>query len=138
VTEKTTLAQALANRERMRESFMSRRQPPQPPVWSSLPPYQAPGAVADKYMPFTPPPQPQQMPPVTVQASPLPTPMMAAAAQQPQQAPLMPPPEQYGPQEPYGPQAPPMPRNELERDYFRQLTQNPGSFDKGWLGRLFG
>lgn len=36
--------------------------------------------------------------------------------------------------------AAPMPtgRNELERDYYAQLAQNPNGFNKGWLGRLFG
>ncbi len=112
-------------------------QPPsQPPVWESLPPYQPPGSMANKYMPIAPP--QQTMPPVTAQASPLPpTPMMAAAAP-PNPGYIMPPQEQYGPQEPYGPQAPPMPRNELERDYYRQLAASPGGFDKGWLGRVFG
>lgn len=37
-----------------------------------------------------------------------------------------------------GQQAAPAGRNELERDYYRQLAANPNGFDKGWLARLLG
>lgn len=37
-----------------------------------------------------------------------------------------------------GQQAPMMGRNELERDYYRQLAENPNGFGTGWMGRQFG
>jgi hypothetical protein len=142
------LARALANRSRGMEAYMppSPTQGPAPRFLESYvppAPQQGPDPVFFRSPAVSPEglenQNPQMMPPHTVRA----TPMMRAAAQAPQQGigmpqQPMPQPEAFGPQEPFGPQAPPMPRNELERDYYRQFAQNQQGFDTGWLGRMFG
>ena len=81
----------------------------------------------------------QRATPMMVQAARMPPPQHVAGPA-PSQAPMM----GFDPTPPASMEmqgmAAPMPtgRNELERDYYAQLAQNPNGFNKGWLGRLFG
>lgn len=103
----------------------------------ALPSFEQPGGTADKYMPISG--YGQRPTPMMVQAATMP-PSQHVAGPAPSQAPMM----GFDPTPPASMEmqgmAAPMPtgRNELERDYYAQLAQNPNGFNKGWLGRLFG
>ena len=101
-----------------------------------IPAFEMPGGMADKYMPIGgyQAPQAATMPPSQHVSAP---PQIAQAPQ----APMM----GMGGDVPIGMEmqgmkAPqPMGRNELERDYFNQLAQNPNGFGKpDWLARWLG